>query len=175
MKSSKYVVLIALAAVMVLATAASAYADNSQGTVYGQATMRPTVSIQVNSAPLWYSGKSGQTVPSNWWMDPGMGEVEVYNDGDAATSLSLGWGTDPTSGQGNDNWTFGDSADTNVCVWQIGGVNVPSASSGSPRALYSNLNVGQNENFDTNFTFPTNYTNGNRHDMTAIISAENIY
>jgi hypothetical protein len=162
-------VIVALAVVVVFATAASAYAqsDGSQGTVYGQATMQPTVSVQLSGTgsdagdPLTYSGRKGDTV----WAD-GFGQVTVTNSGELATTMFLGYGSDPTDG--NTTWRLGED-----CNWTFFGdwVSDVPASYGGPRPLIVNMDPGASRSIDSRFSFPYSY-DGNAHSMTALVIAE---
>jgi hypothetical protein len=175
MKVSKLFALAAMTAVLVFAFAAFAYAGNgndSQGTVYGQATMQPTVSIQISgtgsdsSNPLVYWGRKGQFVQSVGWS-----QVTLTNNGDVDVPILLGYGSNPTDG--SDTWNFADSPGSTDCVWTImgnlGGTNVP-AFDGAPRQLYPSFAPGRSDGVNTYFTFPTTF-NGNAHGMTALFIA----
>jgi hypothetical protein len=171
MKSTRLVVLFAMIVVLLFASAASVYAmpDGSHGTVYGQATMEPMVSIQLSGAgtdpgdPLSYHGRRGETV----WPD-GFPWVTVTNDGDMDTPILLGYGSDPTDG--SNTWAYGTD-----CDWTFFGdvgTSVPSNSSG-PQELIFNLAPGNSRSLDSRFTFPNNY-NGNTHTMQALIIANGV-
>jgi hypothetical protein len=161
---------VALAVVVVFATAASAYAmpDGMQGTVYGQATMQPTVSVALSGTgsdpdiPLTYSGRKGETV---WAVGEGM--LTVTNTGDMPTAILLGYGSDPTDG--NTTWRLGED-----CNWQFWGgdmiEDVPAFYAG-PRPLFFNIDPSGSRWLDTRFTFPDNY-DGSTHSMTALIIGE---
>jgi hypothetical protein len=161
-------VLVALTAVVVFAAAASAYAmPGSQGTVYGQATMQPTVSVQLSGTgsdpgnPLVYTGRRGEGV----WAD-GFSRITVSNTGDASTAMLLGYGSDPTDG--NTTWHLGED-----CDWTFFGdwsAPVPAFYAG-PRLLFFNIAPGDSRSVDSNFTFPNSY-DGNAHTMTALIIAQ---
>ena len=168
---------ICLVAIMLLAlTAASAYAnDPPQGTVYGQATMQPTVALSISGYgmpgnPLSYHGTSGSTDyrynENNW-------SVVVRNDGDTTIYPMLTFGTNPTlESDSNTQWTYGEGVGVNQCEWDIGQSAVP-ASSGSSVPLASMLNdiaPTESKSYGSSFTFPTNYTGGT-FDMTAVITA----
>jgi len=176
MRSSKLVILSVMAAVLVFAAATSAYAAGS-GTVYGQATMQPTVSIVLSGAgsdagnPLTYAGRAGENVPNNngiW--------ITVANNGDVATPLLLGWGSDPTDGV--TTWTLNSTfADATNCTWDF----VPMFPSFDIARVPANgelpvsfgptaLDVGESVNFATFFGFPTSF-DGSTHTMTALIIA----
>jgi hypothetical protein len=167
MKSTRLVVLFAAVVVLLFATAASAYAYNgSQGTVYGQATMQPTVSIQLSGAgsdsenPLVYTGRKDETVWAN-----NFDHVTVTNDGDVSTPILLGYGSDPTDG--SNTWYYGTD-----CNWTFFGEmiqDVPSNFSG-PRAVFFDLQPGDSRSLDSRFTFPSSF-NGNAHTMTALLIA----
>jgi hypothetical protein len=168
MKSSRLVVLLAAIVVLVFASAASAYAfPGSQGTVYGQATMQPTVSIQLSGTgsdpgnPLVYRGQAGQTVEPE-----GFAEVTVTNDGDVQTPILLGYGSDPTDG--SDVWHLGSD-----CGWvfqgDFGQRWVPDSSSG-PLMLFGGLDPGNSRSMMPAFTFPNSF-NGNAHSMQALLIA----
>ncbi|PKQ16706.1 MAG: hypothetical protein CVT67_02750 [Actinobacteria bacterium HGW-Actinobacteria-7] len=177
MKRSKLITLFAMVAAMVLATAASAYAGAPGGTVYGQATMQPTVSIVLGGAgsdsgwPLVYSATAGEWAPEADWD-----RVTVTNNGDVNVPLSLGYGSDPTDGE--NTWYFANSVDDTHCMWEFmsgpplfGGARVPD-SMGSPNLLSPEpLLVGDSVQLDTFFTFPTSY-DGTPHTMTALIIAD---
>jgi hypothetical protein len=161
-------VLVALTVVVVFAAAASAYAmPGPQGTVYGQATMQPTVSVTLTGTgsdlgvPLTYSGRKGETVWAN-----NEGSVLVTNTGDMFTTMLLGYGSDPTDG--NTTWRLGED-----CNWTFVGESisdVPALDSG-PRPLIFNMGPGGSRWVSTRFTFPNNY-DGSTHTMTALIIAE---
>jgi hypothetical protein len=162
------VLLVVLAVVVVFATAASAYAmPGSQGTVYGQATMQPTVSVTLSGTgadpemPLTYSGRKGETV----WSNMG-GWVTVTNTGETAATMLLGYGSDPTDG--NTTWRLGED-----CNWTFDGdwtSDVPASSMG-PRLLLLGMSPGSSRWLSSRFTFPNNY-DGSTHSMTALIIAE---
>lgn len=169
MKSTRLVFLSAAIVVLLFATAASAYAqpDPSQGTVYGQATMQPMVSIQLSGTgsdpgnPLVYNGHAGETVPP-----AGFAEVNVTNDGDETTPILLGYGSDPTDG--SDTWHLGSD-----CGWVFQGdfglTWVPASSSG-PVLLFGGMNPGVSRSMMPAFTFPGSF-NGNAHSMQALLIA----
>jgi hypothetical protein len=169
MRNHKLFTVIAMIAVLVFAFAASAYAGNgSQGTVYGQATMQPAVSVTLSGTgsdpdiPLMYSGRKGETV---WASNEGM--LTVTNTGDASTAILLGYGSDPTDG--NTTWRLGED-----CNWTFWGgdmiEDVPALYAG-PRPLFFNIDPSGLRWLDTRFTFPNNY-DGSTHSMTALIIAE---
>lgn len=174
MKSYKLVAALAVFTIIMLAAAAAYAEPGDSGTVYGQATMQPTVSIAISGQgsadfmPLDYEGRSGQNV-----TEVAERTFTVSNTGDAPVALMLGYGSDPSDG--SDVWYLRDYQDTNACTWTFfcpGGVGyqaVPS-SSGSPRYLGS-LDVDSHADVQTYFGFPINFTNGNTHSMTAIIYA----
>lgn len=175
MKNVKLALLVAMASVMVLAAAASAFASPPpDGTVYGQATMEPVVNLQLSGAgsisfdPLVYHGYKGDTVGEIEGR-----EIHVANEGDEAVQLNLGYGSNPSDG--SSTWAFADESGATECVWTFSGeeedgVNVPALGAGD-RALLESLAPGDSHSFASRFTFPTTY-NGNTHNMTAIISAE---
>lgn len=173
MKAIRIVTALAVFSIILLAAAAAYAMPGDSGTVYGQATMQPTVSISLGGAgassfdPLVYVGRPGQSV---WEQDER--ELVVTNTGDIPVDLTLEWGSDPSDGF--DTWTLGDSNGSNACVWSLiragyEGTNVPS-SSGGPRYL-GGLDHGDSTWVGSQFTFPTDFTNTNTHSMTAIISA----
>ena len=175
MRSSKLVILSAMAAVLVFAAATSAYAAGS-GTVYGQATMQPTVSIVVGGAgsdsgmPLVFNGPEGQ------WVLNSSGILTVTNDGDTAVQLSLGFGSDPTDGVST--WSLGSYADATHCMWNIDSMSPPFISitqvpaNGEPPISFGPdpLQSGDTAQFDSHFFFPTSF-DGTPHTMTALIIA----
>jgi hypothetical protein len=177
MRSFKLFVLIAMIAVLVLAFAAvaSAQPGDSQGTVYGQATMQPQISIQVSGAgsdsgsPLVYWGR-----PNQGYIPNGNALVTVTNTGDQNVPILLGHGSDPTDG--NDTWAFTDTGGPSNCIWVLygdaGGVNVP-GSGVDPREFISGLAPGDSHEFSSTFYFPSSY-NGNTHTMTALLIASGI-
>jgi hypothetical protein len=140
--------------------------------VYGQATMQPTVSIQISGTgsdsgnPLVYSGRKGQLVQPVGWS-----QVTLTNNGDVDVPILLGYGSNPTDG--TDTWSFADIAGPTACVWGIWGnlgvTNVP-AYGEPPRQLYPGFAPGRSDGVNTNFTFPTTF-NGNAHNMTALFIA----
>ena len=177
MRSSKLVVLSALAAVLVFAAATSAYAAGS-GTVYGQATMQPTVSIVLSGPgsdpgwPLTFQGVAGDRV----WADNG--RITVNNNGDVAVPLLLGFGSDPTDGASV--WSLGDNQAATQCIWDFYSptvlfnavTRVPS-NVGIPVSFGPTaLAVGDYTEFDSQFRFPTSF-DGTPHTMTALIIAGN--
>jgi hypothetical protein len=172
MRSLKIFVLIVMCAGLVLGTAASAYAyTGSQGTVYGQATMQPTVSIQLTGTgtdlgnPLVYQGHAGDTVWST-----GYAQVMVTNNGDVGTPILLGYGSDPTDG--SNTWPFADSASATDSKWEFTAgswVTVPGSGVG-PRQLIGSLAPGDLAGVVNRFTFPTTF-NGNVHSMQALFIA----
>ena len=176
MKNSLRIALIGVAAAMVLAAATSVYAAGS-GTVYGQATMQPTVSIVLSGAgsdagnPLAYAGRAGEAVANNNGTS-----ITVANNGDVATPLLLGWGSDPTDGV--TTWTLNSTfADATNCTWDF----VPMFPSFDIARVPANgelpvsfgtaaLDVGGSVTFVTIFGFPTSF-DGSPHTMTALIIA----
>ena len=174
MRSSKYAALLALAAVMVLATAATAFAQpGSSGPVYGQATMQPVLSISVaagSEGTLYYWGQPNDTVYTGAFANPS--DITVTNTGDASTKLYLGWGSNPNVNGGSDAWEYGAISNIHTCVWKIGGVSVPSEGNVQVQ-LSTSLAKGDSKEFGTSFTFPNTYSGSSAaHSMSAIISAE---
>jgi hypothetical protein len=166
MKVSKLFMLVTMIAVLVFAFAASAYAEPG-GTVYGQATMQPTVSVTLSGAgsdsgnPLTYSGLKNEGV----WANSG-GTLTVTNTGETATTMFLGYGSDPTDG--NTTWHFDQG-----CSWTFFGnwtANVPASGVGS-RPLCSSMSPGASMSLVSRFKFPNTY-DGSTHSMTALIIAE---
>jgi len=171
MKNSLRIILVGIAAAMVLAAATSAYAAGS-GTVYGQATMQPTVSIVLSGVgsdsqnPLVYEGRANQgSIPN------GNALITVTNSGEQTIPLLLGYGSDPTDG--NDTWAISDTPGASNCIWRFypdpNGTNVPGGM-GSPRELVTGLLPGEWRDFSSTFYFPETF-NGNPHTMTALIIA----
>ena len=171
MKNSLRIILVGIAAAMVLAAATSAYAAGS-GTVYGQATMQPTVSIVLSGVgsdsqnPLVYEGRANQG-----YMPNGEARVTVTNSGEQTVPILLGYGSDPTDG--SDTWPISDMPGLSNCIWlfygDLGGTNVP-GSNGSPRELVPALLPGEWRNFNSTFYFPETF-NGSPHTMTALLIA----
>jgi hypothetical protein len=170
MKVSKLFMLVTMIAVLVFAFAASAYAEPG-GTVYGQATMQPTVSIQLAGAgsdsgtPLVYEGRGGDDV----WAS-GLAQVTVTNDGQVDVPIFLGYGSDPTDG--SNTWPLADSASATDSKWEFRAgswVTVPGSGVG-PRQLIGSLTAGSSQSVSNCFTFPTTF-NGNPHTMTALFIA----
>jgi hypothetical protein len=172
MKSSKLVAPFAMSVVLLLAMVAPASAGTvTQGTVYGQATMQPVVSIQLSGTgsdpgnPLVYDGRAGQDV----WP-AGMARVTLTNDGQVDVPILLGYGSDPTDGV--DTWNLADSAGATDCKWEFQAgswVTVPGHSD-APRQLVEKLNAGDSLDVWNCFTFPTTF-NGNPHAMSALVIA----
>jgi hypothetical protein len=172
MRSFKLFVLIAMIAILLFAASAQ---PGSQGTVYGQATMQPQISIQVSGPgsdsgfPLSYSGR-----PNQGYIPDGNALVTVSNTGDQNVPILLGYGSDPTDG--NDTWAFTDTGGVSNCIWVLygdaGGVNVP-GSGVDPREFISGLAPGDSHEFSSTFYFPSSY-NGNTHTMTALLIASGI-
>jgi hypothetical protein len=171
MRSLKIFALIAMCAGLVLGTVASAYAyTGSQGTVYGQATMQPTVSIQLSGAgsdsgnPLIYNGRAGYAV----WAD-GNAQVTVTNDGDVTTPILLGWGSDPTDG--SDTWRLGTD-----CYWTFAssdGWRTVQDRFNAPQPLIFNLLPGDSQGMSSFFQFPSSF-NGTAHSMQALLIASGV-
>ncbi|PKQ16707.1 MAG: hypothetical protein CVT67_02755 [Actinobacteria bacterium HGW-Actinobacteria-7] len=175
MKRSKLVTLFAMVAAMVFASAAAAYAAPG-GTVYGQATMQPTISIVVGGAgsdsgmPLVYEG------PKDQWAMNFNGPLTITNDGDTAAQLSLGFGSDPTDGV--TTWSLGSYSDATHCMWNLDAMSPPFMSitqvpaSGEPPVSFGPdpLMPGDTAFFDSHFFFPATY-DGSPHTMTALIIA----
>jgi hypothetical protein len=176
MKSSRLIVLVSMIAVLMFAVATSASAQpGAQGTVYGQATMQPQISIEVGGAgsdsgsPLVYSGR-----PGYGYLPIDNAQVTVTNTGEQNVPILLGYGSDPT--YGNDMWAFTDTGGPSNCIWMFygdwGGVNVP-GSGVEPREVISGLLPGDSHEFSSIFYFPSSY-NGNTHTMTALLIASGI-
>ena len=179
MRRCKHGIVLGVAAAMLLATAASAYAGaSSSGTVYGQATMQPTVALVIGGCgrqvdPLSYSGTSGSTdyrYNANNWA------TIVSNDGDANIYPMLEFGSNPTlDGDSSKYWTYGSGSSDSVCTWSIGQAEVP-AQGGNPVPLATTSNSiasGRYKEYGSWFTFPTSYAGGTFY-MTALITAGDI-
>jgi ubiquitin len=159
-------------------------ADAGSGNVYGQATMQPVVSIQLSGSgsdpgdPLVYDAVAGQPA-----LARDGAEFTVTNDGDEPTTLSLGFGSNPTNG--SDAWTFIDSeagypGDGNACMWLFGYENpldpndtgqalVPSEGA-PPSALHGPVDPGASVAFGSFLLAPSTY-HGGTYQMTAIVIA----
>ena len=165
MRSSKIITLLVATAVLCLATATSAFAADS-GTVYGQATMQPTISISLGTHgsaefPLTYV----QGVSYEWETN----HLNVENSGDVPVKLFVQSASAPADGHGN-TWTFGDFtwSSTNTCVWTIGNTFVPDQGSNDMQTRVAAQDTGTT---GTSFEFPTTYS-GNTFHMSALITAE---
>ena len=171
MRISRLAVLVAAAALFMSATATSAFSASS-ATVYGRATMTPTVSIALSGAgcsesiPLIYEGEAG-TLAS-----PKSGAIQVTNTGTAATALYLGLGSRPQSGA--KSWSLGPSSAADQCAWFFtgqDGLNVFVPTDSPSRAkLWDSLSPGASHEFLSGVRLPSNYTDGD-FAMTALITA----
>ena len=179
MKISRMAIMVAATAILMLATATSAFAAASTtGTVYGQATMTPTISIAVSGTgsssgtPLIYTGKASQTQVA----PTGSAQFIVTNNGASSVALYCGYGANPTDG--TNTWALATAAGSASAKWtsskagEMFGVVVP-GSSEAARAIpgAGTVAAGTSASFDTFFDFPTTYQGGT-FNMSMLISAQ---
>ena len=163
MKISRMAILVAAAAILMLATATSAFAENnSSPMVYGQATMGLTQSLVISGAggdvdmPLVYEGEaSAQTVPPN-----GDQTFTILNNGTDSVNVYLKGGDDPYDPETDITvYGLGEVADEYTAVWRILNAAgddfcVPTETSDTATALGTLLSE-ESFTFDSNFDFPT--------------------
>jgi hypothetical protein len=170
-------IIICLAAVMLVAMAAPAWADVS-GSVYGKAVLAP-YAITVSGggtdpgSPLAYQGALNSLVPEEYGS-----RVTVQNTGTEGAELTIAVDQSPTSN--GDTWALGGGNANEVAVWGFHGATcdtavVPDAwaypSSWHMGVLDNDLTSGNSDTFDTSFQFPTQTNSTADHYMSATISA----
>jgi hypothetical protein len=172
--------IIGLAAIMLLATAATALAgpDGTSGTVYGKAVLAPyAITITGGGtdagSPLTYQGALNGIVPEQYGS-----QVTVQNTGTQLSEIKIDQNQAPTSG--DDTWALGGGNAYEVAVWGFHGNTcdtavVPDAfaypTSWHMGVLDPGLTSGGSDTFDTSFQFPTATRSMSDHYMSATISA----
>jgi hypothetical protein len=181
---------------VVFATATSAYAFPAGGTVYGEATMQPTVAISISGVgsdvgtPLIYNGAPG--IPG---LAENGAELVVTNEGDASAMLYLGYGSSPTNGV--DSWKYTTEeaeypGDGTACAWLFAyqdpvnaydaGTAIVPPDGTAPQFLYGTQQAdpymrgftpGTSVPFHSFFMFPADF-HGGTYNMQALIIADTL-
>jgi len=177
MKTSRMAILLAAAALLLPATATSAFAAEN-GTVYGRATMTHVMSIVISAdgteadLPLIYRGAAGE---KNVHPDRD-NTFMVTNNGASPVSLYLAFGSNPTDASDPASYyDLGSTCGENRAVWTVhaGGADssydVP-AENTAPVQMTRSFEVDGSSWFTSLFSFPSNYTGGT-FNMSLLITA----
>jgi hypothetical protein len=168
---------ICLAAIMLLALAAPAFAtDASSGTVYGKAVLAPYAIVVSGGGtdpgnPLTYQGNLGQWAPEMYGS-----EVWVQNVGTQNAQISISANQLPTDGISTWGLSAYGSAE-NIASWTFFGPSDEAAvlEQSNPNyysfsTLDNNLSAGASTWFESEFRFPTFTGSTGDHNMSATIS-----
>jgi len=163
---------ICLAAIMLLALAAPAFADTS-GTVYGKAVLAPyAITITGGGTdpgnPLTYQGNLGQQVGEEFGS-----LVTVQNTGTQEAQLRITAAQLPSDG--NSTWNLDTQPGVDTAQWSFygyrqGAMVLPDYSPYGFGILNYGLQSGESDTFNTVFGFPTSSSSSGDHYMQATIS-----
>lgn len=171
MKTTRLVILFAVAAVMLFGGVVAASAKGSGGVVYGRAEMQPLVSIAISGPgsssdnPLQYYGRPSEHVGEY------MGRtVTVSNTGQEDVTLELSPISAPSNGAAT--WAFSEDENTpgaDTCIWYLSCTGHAVVPASGVSGLDPELLAGDSVDVTSGFVFPTNYTGG-PFDMSALIT-----
>ena len=177
MKISRMAILVAATAILMLATATSAFAA-SNGTVYGQATMTSTISLELGASgfsvdqALIYNGtEADEDVPELNGQ-----QVWVKNTGANDVRLFLNNDSDPYNNVTEDSYALGSAAGDTVGVWTFtqglaGSTPHTVPAEGEAPTEFASLAADSDAMFDNSFSFPTVHYEGD-FTMTTLITAQ---